>query len=98
MDNLYVETVYFSNIKAHVRIYKDYDMAEIYFYQNNDRLLYKVEMCDVSKSWYFYVVYKRNSANRIKKYPLYVDNTISAVANIIKAHINSEISLWQERK
>ena len=88
MDNLYTETIYLSNIKAHVRIYKDYDMAEIYFYQNNDRLLYKVEMVDVSKSWYFNVVYKRNSDNRIKKYPLYVDNMISAVANIIMRNLH----------
>lgn len=94
MDNLYTETIYLSNIKAHVRIYKDYNMAEIYFYQKNDRLLYKVEMCDVSKSWHFFVVYMRNSANRIKKYPLYVDNMISAVANIIGAHNNNEINLW----
>lgn len=94
LDNLYTETIYLSDIKAHIRIYKSYGIAEIYFYNIHDRLMYKVEMIDVSKAWYFNVVYRGNSDSKIKKYPVYVDNTISAVANIIRAHNNNEINLW----
>lgn len=95
MDNLYTETIYLPDIKAHVRIYKDYGMAEIYFYRNNSRLMYQAKIYIKNVFWHSTVVYKgKNDAEPINKYPQYVEDVCCAVSRSIRAHNNNEINLW----
>ena len=95
MGSLYTETIYLSEIKTHVRIYKDYGMAEIYFYSNHDRLMYQAKVNILNTVWYSVHVYRgKNDAESINKYPQYVEDVCCAVSRIIRAHNNNEITLW----
>lgn len=94
MDNLYTETIYLSDIKAHIRIYKSYGIAEVYFYRNNSRLMYQAKINVLNIFWYSVHVYRgKNDAETINKYPQYVEDVCCAVSRIIRAYNNNEINL-----
>ena len=95
--DLYVETINFSNIKAEISIYKNYATAEIYFYRNN-RFIYHVWVYVLSGIWMSIRVSRdKDAITKVKKYPQYIDDIASAVADAIRAHNNNEINLGRER-
>lgn len=95
MDNLYVETIYLSDIKAHIRIYKSYGIAEIYFYRNNSRLMYQAKIIISNVFYHSIHVYRGSDDSKtINKYPKYVEDVCCAVSRSIRAHNNNEINLW----
>ena len=95
MDNLYTETIYLSDIKAHIRIYKSYGIAEVYFYRNNSRLMYQAKIFMSNVFYHSVHVYRGSDDSKtINEYPQYVKAVCSAVSCTICAHNNSEIELW----
>lgn len=97
MDNLYTETIYLSNITASIRIYKNANTAEIYFYRNNSRFMYHVWVYVLSGIWMSIRVYRdKDDMTIVKKYPQYINDIASAVADVIRAHNNNEINLGRE--
>ena len=98
MNDLYVETINFSNIKAEISIYKNANAAEIYFYRNNNRLIYHVWVYVLSKCWMSIRVYRdKDDITKVKKHPQYINDIASAVADVIRAYNNNEINLGRER-
>ena len=97
MADLYVETINFSSTKTHIRIYKSYGIAEVYFYRNNSRLMYHVWVYVLSGIWMSIRVYRdKDDMTIVKKYPQYINDIASAVADVIRAHNNNEINLGRE--
>lgn len=95
MDNLYTETIYLSNIKAHIRIYRLYGIAEVYFYVPSSSLMYQAKILTSNVFYHSIHVYKGSDDNEIvNEYPQYVNVVCHAVSRAICAHNNSEIDLW----
>lgn len=95
MNNLYVETVDFSNITAHIRIYKGYDTAEVYFYRNSNRFMYHVWVYVRNDYWQSFRIYRDKDDIKVaKKYPQYIDDIIVAVGDVVRAYKSNEISMY----
>ena len=95
MNNLYTETIYLSNIKAHIRIYRLYGIAEVYFYVPRSSLMYQAKILTSNVFYHSIHVYKGSDDTEIvNKYPKYVEDVCCAVSRTIYAHNNSEIDLW----